>query len=116
MLESIPWNVVEHGIASEVIPSLDVARLDIEVVDRTGQRTSKRCFATTTTTEQDETLGMDLLDEFMFEPMVDRITYIESDDLITVQGEETDVRKRGEQPENESGQTSLFRSTSSLIC
>ena len=48
--------------------------------------------------------------------MVDRITYIESDDLITVQGEETDVRKRGEQPENESGQTSLFRSTSSLIC
>ena len=78
MLESIPWNVVEHGTATEVIPSLDVARLDIEVVDRTGQRTSKRCLATTTTTDQHETLGMGLLDEFVFEPVVDRLAYNES--------------------------------------
>lgn len=92
MFESIPRNVVEHGIASEIIPSLDVAGLGIEVVDRTGQRTSKRGFATTTTTEQDETLGMGLLDEFVFEPVVDRIAYIESKnghDSVTVQGKET---------------------------
>lgn len=74
MFESIPWNVVEHGIARKVIPSLDVARLHIEVVDRAGQRTSERCFATTTTTDQHETLGMGRLDEFVFKPMVDRLT------------------------------------------